>query len=331
MSTTRSQRWVLALAATAAVAMVSCATGTPQNDARPIPDEPQATTSATAAPAAPDAPEPTPPAEAPEPAEPSPSGENLALKRTFSYGGYGYDGDLPPCSETAGANRPDVWLETSWGVGQPVRYAGFPSVRLCLFGFDSDLPISLQVATAHQTYTTALQPASDAPADVDQGLSRHTLFQDGSQIEVHPETPDYLRSQAWSFAPASEVRDEIATTGEVTLTARQGEEAMASRTVGVVVGAEPTVGRISGPVDDGTLLVIGLDEGQRVPIGLYQGNTTSGMTLVREVGTVVMPASRVAEFTPPAGLPTSTPETEACLVPAFPEPRGEDCWVGLLS
>ena len=330
MSTTRSQHRVLALAATVAFAMVSCATGTPQNDAESVPAPPPATTSETATPAAPTAPEPTPPAEAPEPAEPSPSGENLALKRAFSYGGYGYDGDPPPCSQVADADRPDVWIETGRGVGQPAGYEGFPTVRLCLYGFSSDLPISLQVGTAQQTYTTALQPANAVSAGIDQGLSRHTLFQDGSQIEVYPETPDYLHSQPWSFAPASEIRDEIATTGEVTLTARQGGETTATRTVGVVVGSEPTVGRISGPVDDGTLLVIGLDEGQRVPIGLYQGNTTSGMTLVREVGTVVMPASRVAEFTPPADLPTSTPGTDYCLVPAFPDPRGEHCWVGLL-
>lgn len=271
--------------------------------------------------------------------------EVLALQAQYLFGGAGGFA-ASVCAKVPSPSKPDVWIEAGGGPDGMVNYGLLDGVRLCLTGFAPDAPITLDASTPEMSFSTQAVPAGSLPSDPFAKISRHTLFEDGQRLQVftfdeaawravgedpafRSEDPGYLRSQDWTLAPAPEVRDAIADAGTVTLRAVQGDT-VAQRTVDIGIGPwSSPIDRIDGPVDDGRLLIVGFEEGVTVPIGLYRlGPDRQLGVLVRHVGSVTMPASRVAEFAPPPGLPSGDRENTYCVVPPVDAPTGFDCSEG---
>ena len=242
----------------------------------------------------------------------------------------GGDGLFPHCdladdAPEAFRQDPGVWLHELFS---PTEYPMV--VNLCLRGFSADQPIRVSVTTGGFAATSIVEPVDgpppepvglgyeDAPGD---GTVRragrlpvYTRSYDGGPFEGPPDT---MASQMWTFVPPSAAREALASAEEMSVTATQGSTT-ATEVHPIAVPA--TRASFSVDTSDGQALVVhGYPEG-RLPVGLYvRDESYESGTLVREAGSVDVPASRVATW---PGLPTcstaSTRGTTACCRPSSP-------------
>jgi hypothetical protein len=235
------------------------------------------------------------------------------------------DGAYPPGFD----HDPGVWLNNLYS---PTEYPYI--VVLCLRGFQEAAPIEVRLTTGSYTATTRVTPTSDPPIMSDSlGYEEEpstTLFDDGAELRIYAR--DYgggavdgpegaFVTEMWSFFPPRAARDALADAGSIKLTAVQGA----------------LTARIEQPISMPTrrdyymltrgrerLVLVGYPEGAVVPIGLYRENPhTSSAALVKEVGAVTVPRSRVVSFTIPRGLLSGRRPGTYCVLP--PVDREADC------
>ena len=172
---------------------------------------------------------------------------------------------------------------------------------LCLSGFDPQGPVVLNVRAGETAWTTQVLFDTEATEYNQAESSRETLF-DGSPItSVALTDSEYFQSPTWVFVPPDDARDALTVAGEITVDAEQGD-LTASATHQVQPEAEPGQTWIDRPYE---LAVYGFEPGANVPIGLYQNadpGSDYNMNLVKQIGTVTMPKSRVAVFSVPQEL-----------------------------
>ncbi|ROQ93793.1 hypothetical protein EDE04_0198 [Streptomyces sp. 2132.2] len=145
-----------------------------------------------------------------------------------------------------------------------------------------------------RTYTTPLKRVSEPVSK----QSDAALF-DGRGMEVTERGGTMLTSGDWSFLPAGSVREALGRSGRLDLTAVSGDVK--------ATNAEPLSRQPGAATEDGwersrRIALYGYPAGSRVPVGLYRLKASSEgqkAVLERQVGQVVMPASRVADFTIP--------------------------------
>jgi hypothetical protein len=124
-----------------------------------------------------------------------------------------------------------------------------------------------------------------------------TLF-DGLPATVYPLAGSpYYQSGAWRFLPTESVRAQIFPAGSLTIIARQG--AVSSKSTQRITLPPGRTGPAEFPLGNGRWAFYGFKPGLRVPVGLYRGDGPDAkvMTLVRQIGTVTIPASGIATFT----------------------------------
>lgn len=246
----------------------------------------------------------------------------------------GGDGLFPHCALADGAPEsfrqdPGVWLHELYS---PTEYPMV--VHLCLRGFRADQPIQVDVVTGDFASTSTVEPVDgpppepvglgyeDAPAttlfDPDGRLPVYTRGYDGGPFEGPPGT---MASQMWTFVPPPAAREALASAAKLSVTATQG-----STTATEVHPIAVPATRASFSVDtaDGQVLVMhGYPEG-RLPVGLYvRDESFESGTLVREAGSVDVPASQVATWPVPGDLFDSLEPGDYCLLP--PVDSATDC------
>ena len=223
---------------------------------------------------------------------------------------------------------PGVWLHNLFS---QTDYPGV--VVLCLRGFDPETPIDVVVGAGDLREQTTVTPSADEPtAQSSLGYDEErptTLFEDGGTLPVYSqgyggepiEGPEgVMVSEMWHFMPPPDVREVLAEEGSFTLAATQGDRS-ATTEVEVPVPAEQAhydVGSGSGRL----LAVLGYPAGTRVPIGLYRNDDDLGpdVALVKQIGSVTMPRSRVATMPLGAELLAGEPLGSYCVIPPVAEP-----------
>lgn len=243
------------------------------------------------------------PTAATRPGTPSPSAPDLLLAEQFDMGLPGADpvrcGDeLALLTRGRPADRPMAWVSSGRDErrsADAVTFALGDRSALCLYGFAQGKPITLTVAAGGRTYTTPVTPVAALSSG---DSSKEELF-NGRATEVEDAGGGFLRSGYWTFLPPDPAREAVAATGRLTLTASAG----ATRATGGIPlrrtrGAETVEGWERGH----RLAVFGYPAGTRVPIGIYRLTRTEASAravLVRKVGQVVMPRSRLAVLSIP--------------------------------
>ncbi|MFF5703667.1 hypothetical protein ACFY7H_14325 [Streptomyces sp. NPDC012794] len=214
------------------------------------------------------------------------------------------DGAVPDCAADLGripgaGEVPAVWIGNIRGRD---RVLTPDEVALCLNGFAPGEPVEVTVTAGGKQYTTTARPASS-------GLTSSTLEPSDSlfahrELTVHELGNGVLQSEKWWFVPPDTAREDLAAAGELTIRATQG--ALSARhSHPVELPDRPDRMR----VDEGShrILVHGFEPGTRLPVGLYAADASSNSaSLVRQIGTVVMPRSRTAVFTVPAAVVEET-------------------------
>ncbi|MER5200033.1 hypothetical protein ACWD3J_41795 [Streptomyces sp. NPDC002755] len=191
------------------------------------------------------------------------------------------------------ATSPAVWLS---GMNGPDNVPlAFP-VALCVHGFAMDQPVTVTVTVGTRSYRTTVTPASDKPP-VGQFEPPETLFT-GRQLQVFEAGAGLLESNVWDFVPPSPARDAIVTAGAVTTSAVQAGT-NTSYQQEVTVAETPGQGWIRGQRHQ--LVIYGFQQDQEVPVGLYHRTSQAQpFKLMRQIGAVTMPRSRIAVFPLPA-------------------------------
>jgi hypothetical protein len=219
------------------------------------------------------------------------------------------------------AQHPDVWISSAYidapfddhrAVTYLIRESG-----LCLFGFSDKQSIKIHVRVGTAVFDTTVVPtATTPPPEFPEYEAPETLLRGGTLTVQHPpvfdgqspEPDPVLQSGMWWFLPPLKIRDAMAETGSLQISAAQAGRT-ASRTQHVVLPTSPD--RIWLDHEAYELAVFGFAPGQVIPVGLYKltgefdgpGETA---TLVGDsIGTVKMPPSRVAVFKVPADVVTS--------------------------
>ncbi|MDX3452890.1 hypothetical protein PV396_13175 [Streptomyces sp. ME02-8801-2C] len=211
-------------------------------------------------------------------------------------GGRGPDcvSDLPELpSEFATSSA--VWLS---GMNGPKNVPlAFPAA-LCLHGFSEDQPVTVTLTAGTRSYRTTVVPAS-GKVSVSRFEPPETLF-NGRRLRVFDVGAGLLESNEWGFVPPSPARDAIVTAGAVTLDAEQAGTS-ASHRQAVTVATPPGQDWIPGQRHQ--LVIFGFQQDEEVPVGLYRRTSQAQtFTLVREIGAVTMPRSRIAVFTVPGAV-----------------------------
>jgi hypothetical protein len=208
-------------------------------------------------------------------------------------GGRGPDciSDLPDLPSRF-ATSPAVWLS---GMNGPKNVPLSLQAALCLHGFSTDKPVAVTVTVGTHSYRTTVAPTS-GKLSANRVEPPETLF-NGRRLPVFNEGAGLLESEEWSFVPPSSARDAIVTAGTVTTSAVQAGTSASHRQT-VTVPGTPAQEWILGQKHQ--LVISGFPEGQKVPVGLYH-RTGDGQPfrLMRKIGTVTMPRSRIAVFTVP--------------------------------
>jgi hypothetical protein len=246
----------------------------------------------------------------------------------------GGDGLSPSCDLTGATppsfrQDPGVWLHELFSQTEYPRV-----VNLCLRGFRADQPIQVEVTTDDYTTASTVQPVDDTPPEPDglgyEDAPETTLFDPSGTLPVYTRSddggpfggpPGTMSSRMWTFVPPPAAREALASSGEMTVTATQG-----STTATEVHPISVPARRASFTVDtsDGQMLVVhGYPEG-RLPLGLYlRDESFESGTLVREAGTVEVPASQVATWPVPGDLFDGLEPGDYCLLP--PVESETDC------
>jgi hypothetical protein len=213
-----------------------------------------------------------------------------------------------------------VWLTRSGGPGVGIA----SSVALCLTGFAADQEVTLSVEGGGRTV--------DTPAKVRRSTRDRapvgSLFVAPATLDLNRRPVEgldqgLLESIHWTFVPPRAVRDALAVSRRIRITARQ-DGLTATRTMKVdVPDGDPF--RWLEQDDDGRplLVVIGFPAGARVPVGLYEriGATSSldgPARLVRTLGQVDVGRSKVELFRLPAPvvrMGAATPDKYCVTVP----------------
>lgn len=221
---------------------------------------------------------------------------DFLLSQQFDLGGEG--GIQVGCGEDVklvAQDRPTaVWLTSSMDENVTV-VLGATSI-LCLYGFPKDKPITVTVTAGSRAYTTPIRPVSEF-SDAEDG----DLF-NGRPIEVRDMGDGVLESAFLRFYPPDPAREAIALDGRLRLAASSGDLRTANE---VPLSWEEGVGASEAEWKRHQIAVYGYPPGTRVPIGLYRvaNHVDEGgpdqAVLMRPVGEVVMPESRIAVFTIP--------------------------------
>ncbi|MFD8857263.1 hypothetical protein [Streptomyces vinaceus] len=226
---------------------------------------------------------------------PSASASALALKLVHQFR-EGKVGGIPfSCAATrnpSAGGRPAVWVSSQTTDTRAVAL-GARSV-LCLSGFPGTGPITVTVKAGGHTYTTALKRVGKSVSK----QSDAALF-DGREMEVTEKGSGMLTSGDWRFLPSSSVREALGRAGRLDLTAASGDVK--------ATNAQPLSRQPGAATEDGwersrRVALYGYPAGAHVPVGLYRVKASPegpNAVLERQVGEVVMPASRVAGFTIP--------------------------------
>lgn len=224
-------------------------------------------------------------------------------------GGRGPDcfSDLPELPSRF-ATSPAVWLS---GMNGPKNVPLAFSAALCLHGFSMDQPVTVTVTVGPRRYRTTVAPAS-GKLPVSRSEPPETLF-NGRLLRVYNVGKGLLESNEWGFVPPSRARDGIVTAGAITTGAVQAGTSASYRQMATVAGT-PGQRWIPGQLGH-RLVIFGFQRDQQVPVGLYR-RTSPGrpFVLVRRIGAVTMPRSRIAVFTIPRTV-TVTGERYCVTVP----------------
>ncbi|MEU5275015.1 hypothetical protein AB0G87_01200 [Streptomyces asoensis] len=214
------------------------------------------------------------------------------------------------------ATSPAVWLS---GMDGPTSVPLALDTALCLHGFSADKPVTVTVTVGSHGYRTTVSPSS-SPLTVGRVEPPETLF-DGHRLQVFDAGSGLLESHEWGFVPPSGVRDDIVTAGAVTTSAAQAGTS-ASHRQKVTVSGTSTPGQrwITGAKHH--LAVFNFDQDEQVPVGLYhRSGPSEPFKLMRRIGSVTMPRSRIAVFT----LPPSVTETGDRYCVSVPLDTLHDC------
>ncbi|WP_199896499.1 hypothetical protein [Streptomyces niger] len=201
-------------------------------------------------------------------------------------------------------------------------------VALCLQGFANDLPITVNVTVGGQDHAVEVTPVpgtlpvSEGP---EENAPPGTLF-DGAALNVYGVGEESVQSRIWHFVPPDSVRERLAAAGALRITAFQGGAA-ASRVQTVTLPREPERNWLQVKGSPRHLVVYGFGRGERVPVGLYAVDQSLDAVLVRQIGTVVMPASRVVVFTVPHDVLALRPKTKYCVTVPL-STQGAGCSLG---
>lgn len=190
------------------------------------------------------------------------------------------------------ATSPAVWLS---GMNGPVNVPLARQAALCLHGFSTHQPVTVTLTAGTRNYRTTVTPAPGKPP-LDHFQPPDTLF-NGRPLQVFEVRESLLESGAWDFVPPSPARDAIVTTGAVTLSAGQGKTKTSHRQK-VTVTNTPSQDWVLGKKHQ--LVIFGFQQDEEIPVGLYERkNQTQTFKLVRQIGAVTMPPSRIAVFAVP--------------------------------
>jgi hypothetical protein len=237
------------------------------------------------------------------------------------------DDDVPDGFE----RDPGVWLHI---LTSPTDYPGV--VVLCLRGFDPSSTIDVVVESGGFRALTTVTPSTEEPtAESSLGYDEEaptTLFDGGGELRVYTQgyggepiegPKSALVSEMWHFMPPADVREVLAAEGSFRLTADQGDRTAMTEVEVPVPDEQAHYDVGSGP--DRQLAVLGYPAGARVPIGLYRNDQDfdSGVMLVKQIGTVTMPDSRVATMPLRRNLLDDVPLGSYCAIPPVTSPT--DC------
>ncbi|MFJ8042237.1 hypothetical protein ACIRBX_17210 [Kitasatospora sp. NPDC096147] len=200
---------------------------------------------------------------------------------------------LPP----AYSEGPAVWLSSA--ANGPVELRLTEPVALCLHGFRADQEVAVTLAVGSRTFRTGVLPRAEAVAEGEEPAE--ALF-GGAGLVVYGEDGAVQGSRPWRLVPPNVPREALAKAGSFQLTAQQGT-LTAQHGQGVALPDHPGADAPAAPVGTARHLVVsGYRPGEMVPVGLYRlGDAGDRADLASRVGEVVMPVSRVAVFTLPAG------------------------------
>ncbi|MFD4741380.1 hypothetical protein ACFWNQ_29025 [Streptomyces virginiae] len=214
--------------------------------------------------------------------------------------------------------QPLVWLTRTDATDFGVSLLG--DVALCLYKFPASGALTVSVQTGNLTYTT---PLIGGIREQSSALAPDTLFNDRALI-VEDVGGEVLQSGTWEFLPAGPAREAVGLAGWLTLTASASADAVTA-TDQVPVLLQPNASLREGWTRTRELLVYGYPAEANVPIGLYQVGADELANLVGEIGTVVMPPSRIATFAIPQkvlGLMTEDTDTATPHCLGVPMVRG---------
>ena len=259
-------------------------------------------------------------------------GDDLVLSKQLQLqeGGDGIRSMCPENDKTPAsfAEDPGVWLNNLYSGSEY-----FELTALCLRGFDTDASIDLTVRIGDLRFETTVEPVdgaaeSDTPLGYDEEPPA-TLFT-GDRLRVYTEQyagepidgPDgVLASEMWHFVPPAEVRDQLADVGSFDLNASQGQtEARATQQVAIPKTRHYY--QIDRAGERKTLVLTGYPARARVPIGLYLTDPDEPRAaLVERIGSVRMPASRIATFPIPSDFLAGHAAGTYCVLPRRPLSR----------
>ncbi|MFI1621835.1 hypothetical protein ACH4VT_33485 [Streptomyces lydicus] len=217
------------------------------------------------------------------------------------------DGGAPECKRDLSslpaefATSPAVWMSTTQG---PSNLVFNSENALCLHGFMADRAVTVTVSDGHHDYTTTAQPTA-GKLTFDRYEPPETLF-NGARLRVYDIGSGAVQSETWDFVPQSAARESLAAAGHFTISATQGSTT-ASYRQSVAVPTNPERAPLRGE-SKRRLVVYGFKPGDTIPIGLYRlaAGASDQATLVRQLGSVVMPRSRTAVFDVPQSAAGST-------------------------
>ncbi|MEV6955564.1 hypothetical protein [Streptomyces sp. NPDC051183] len=214
------------------------------------------------------------------------------------------NGAVPDCTADLGkipgigGGSPAVWIGNIRALDRVITP---DEVALCLSGFSPDAPVDVVVTAGGRQYATTARPAASELTYAHDEPSE-SLFT-GQALAVHPQGDGVLQSEKWWFVPPDAAREDLAAAGTLTIRATQGTlAARHSHPVELPDSPDRLV------VDSGShrILIYGFEPGARIPVGLYRTDspTEAGdrASLVRQIGTVVMPRSRSVVFTVPEDI-----------------------------
>lgn len=263
------------------------------------------------------------------------------LARQLNIAIYGGGGEGGPSCEAYDSTAP---ASSEPGIAlQGASLNDFPKdVELCLTGFDATSRIALTATVGPRQYRTDAIPSANAYPGSGQGpepgMPVTTLFVNGKDVAVYSRTRDGspipgpnrpLSSLTWRFLPPRAVRDDIVRHGQFSISAVQGAHT-ASQTIRVRAPEEREYSIVpQGGLPTRYLFVIrGLPSGSTAPVGLYRyfpyrNGSQPYAKLVKQLGRVQVPLSRIAVFPVPYQAVEAAGPGVYCLLP--PEDSEPTC------